>query len=367
MEPAADIEVILTQLRTTASDVFAVHDITVGYEKSGVIRLRGQLLVESSEAYTYLARGFREVGYTPLLRREKGVDAILAVPGLLAGPGSASRPWLAGALFLATLVSVLFAGALLGRVRPERLFTLDGLLQGWPFAVSLLSILAAHELGHYFVARHFGTPVSLPYFIPMPLNSLGTMGAVIRMQGPPRNRPQLLAIGAAGPLAGLVLAVPVLLLGLSLSEISRIPPGPVLAEGNSLLYVLLKWLVFGRYLPSGGMDVFLHPVAFAGWAGLMVTGVNLIPVGQLDGGHVFYVLAGRHARWLKWVVIGTLAGLGLLWQGWFLWAGLLLILGQHHPVILDEITHLKWSQQLLAVLMLVLFILTFVPIPMRIA
>lgn len=356
---------ILAQLRTAVADVFAVYDVTTGYRGGRAVRLRGQLLVEASEAYERVASRFKELGHTPLFRRERGMDVIFAIPGSLSSSPSKQRPWMAGALFLMTLVSVLFAGAAMEPLPPTEFLTLQGLLRGWPFALSLLSILAAHELGHYFVARHFGTPVSLPYFIPMPLNSLGTMGAVINMQGPPRNRRQLLAVGAAGPLAGLALVIPILVLGLSLSEVRRIPWGAFI-EGNSLLYILLKFLIFGRYLPSGGMDVFLHPVAFAGWAGLMVTGVNLIPVGQLDGGHIIYALLGRRARWLNWVVIAALVALGFVWQGWFLWAGLLFFFSQRRTLLLDEITELDPPRQFLAVLMVLLLALTFTPIPMRI-
>ena len=366
MDANRGVDDMPTQLRAAVADVFAVYDVTMGYRGGRAVRLRGQLQVEASEAYKRVASRFKELGHTPLFRREKGMDVIFAIPGSLSSPPSKQRPWVAGALFLMTLVSVLFAGAAMGQLPRREFLTLRGLLRGWPFALSLLSILAAHELGHYFVARHFGTPVSLPYFIPMPLNFLGTMGAVINMQGPPRNRLQLLAIGAAGPLAGLALAVPILILGLSLSEVRRIPWGTVFIEGNSLLYILLKFLIFGRYLPSGGMDVFLHPVAFAGWAGLMVTGVNLIPVGQLDGGHIIYALLGRRVRWLNWIIIAALAALGFVWQGWFLWAALLFLFSQRRTLLLDEITDLDTPRQLLAVLMILLFLLTFVPIPMRI-
>jgi membrane-associated protease RseP (regulator of RpoE activity) len=354
------------------TDVFAVYDLTTGYKGGRAIRLRGRLLVEASEAYERVAARFKELRHTPLFRRDGESDVILAIPGMLSHPFRAQSAWLPAAMFIATLASVLFVGAVMEEVPRRDLLTLPGLLRGWPFALSLLSILAAHELGHYFTARRLGTPVSLPHFIPMPFGPLGTMGAVINMQGPPRNRRQLLAIAAAGPLAGLLLAVPVLILGLSLSEVERIPWGPVVIEGNSLLYVLLKYLLFGRFLPSGGMDVFLHPVAFAGWAGLMITGVNLIPVGQLDGGHIIYALLGRRARWLNWVVIASLALLALVlrsqgqpWDGWFLWAALLFFFSRRTTLLLDEITHLDTPRKILALLIVILFVLTFVPIPMR--
>lgn len=363
---------VLTQLRMAVADVFDVHEVTTGTGAGRAIQLRGRLLVDPAQAYGSVAGRLRQMGYSTLFRPDGESDLVIVLPSITASSGERS-PWLAAALFVATLISVLFVGAGMERIPEADLFTLSGLLRGWPFALSLLSILAAHELGHYSVARYFGTPVSLPHFIPMPFGPLGTMGAVINMQGPPRNRRQLLAIAIAGPLAGLVLAVPVLILGLSMSEIGRIPAGPVLIEGNSILYLLLKFLLFGRYLPSGGVDVFLHPVAFAGWAGLMITGVNLIPVGQLDGGHITYSLLGRRARSLNWVVIASLALLALVlrqrgqpWDGWFLWAALLLVFGRRPTVLLDDITRLDTPRKLLVLLALVLFLLTFVPNPMGI-
>ena len=243
--------------------------------------------------------------------------------------------------------------------------------KGLPFALSLLSILLAHELGHYFTSRRYGVPASLPYFVPLPIpdflgNVLGTMGAVIVMKGRVTNRRVMLDIGSAGPLIGLVVAIPVLLIGLSLSQVQPLPVDQAYSmEGNSLLYLLLKYAIFGRWLPAGGEDVFIHPVAFAGWAGLLVTSFNLIPTGQLDGGHVLYSLLGERARLLTWPIILILAALGLLvWPGWFLWAGLVFLFGQKHPGPLDRITQLDTKRKILAVVVLAVFVLTFTPMPL---
>jgi membrane-associated protease RseP (regulator of RpoE activity) len=216
------------------------------------------------------------------------------------------------------------------------------------------------------------------------------------MKGRSVNRRQMLTVGAAGPLVGFVLAVPILILGLALSEVKPMaapePGTMVFLEGNSILYLLLKLAVFGKILPGSGAvptigsalgeawsallgtfpidsgyDVFIHPVALAGWAGLLVTAFNLLPVGQLDGGHVLYSLVGQRAKLLTWPVIGLLVVLGILfWQGWLLWAALVFLFGQSHPDPLDDLTRLDVPRVLVAVAVLAIFVLTFTPLPMQI-
>lgn len=265
---------------------------------------------------------------------------------------------------------------------------------GLAFSLSLLAILLAHEFGHYLAGRYHRTHVTLPYFIPFPFSAFGTMGAFIQLKEPPKNKRILLDIGIAGPIAGLVVAVPVLLLGLSLSEVSHIPssliPGQGLQiEGNSILYLFSKYVVFGQLLPApgsygnlsaiqywvqyfftgqplplGGVDVILSPVAWAGWAGLLVTALNLIPAGQLDGGHVLYSLIGHRAKLLLPIILVALALLGFVWPGWWLWAFLILLLGRYHAEPLDQITTLDTNRQAVALLGLVIFILVFTPVPL---
>jgi membrane-associated protease RseP (regulator of RpoE activity) len=360
-------------LRQAVGDVFAIHDVTTGTapvgamvgqrEPKDAVRLRGELLVAPEEAYETIASRFTSLGYTTLFRQEEGGDVILAIPGHL--PTSEARPLLAGTLFLGTVLSCLFTGAyVLGGAQTTRI-TVAGVLAGWPFALSLLSILVAHELGHYFVARYNNAAVSLPYFIPFPLNPLGTLGAVINMKAPPRNRRQLLAIAAAGPIAGFVLAVPLLILGLNLSELVMLPGGGYMLEGNSILYAALKFLTFGQLLPAGGLDVNLHQVAFAGWAGLLVTGLNLLPVGTLDGGHIMYALTGDRASLLTWPIIGIMLLLGaFVWNGWLLWAALLFFFGRYHAVPLNNITQLGTVGRAIAIAVIIVFVLTFTPIPL---
>ena len=363
---------IARQLAEAIQPVFMVGSVTTGLADGRAIQLQGQLLTDSETAYDYIAARFKGYGYTALLRPTRPAPAgqppdgqvvVTALPVVL-NP-QPQRETGAVVLFVLTVLSVLYAGALMQA--PDYLWPLTHPLAGLPFAAGLLSILVAHELGHYLVSRRLGVATSLPYFIPMPLNLFGTMGAIIRTREPMRNRRQVLAIGAAGPLAGLLVAIPVLTVGLMRSTVQPISVQPgALLEGNSIFYAVLKLLVFGRFLPGGGYDVFLHPVAFGAWAALLVTGLNLIPAGQLDGGHVSYALFGKHAIWVSRIATAAALALVLVWSGWWLFALLLFIFGQRHAEPLDEITSLTRREKLLAIGMLLVFVLLFVPVPMTI-
>jgi len=379
--------------------VFHIEDVTSGgHTDPYLLRYRGQLFtgIDSADAYDQLAEALKSHGLMPLFRRtEDGGHVIFLVEKLPAPPPTNPRTNLI--MFVLTLLSVMLVGAQIPPDVPIPDDTLGIILllvryiyTGWPFALALLSILLAHEFGHYFVGRHHKTDVSLPFFIPLPFTILGTMGAFINMRELPKNKRTLFDIGVAGPLSGLVVAIPVLFIGLSLSSMSiiRVSEGGLM-EGNSLVYLLAKYIVFGKLLPMpadygglppilywiayfftsqpipyGGLDVMIHPVALAGWAGLLVTGLNLIPAGQLDGGHILYALFGKNARRLLPLVLLILAILGIAWPGWWLWAGLLFFMGRSHPETLDEITQLDPRRRKLALLMAIIFILVFTPVPM---
>jgi len=346
------------EMAAAIAGVFAVESVTTGGSDGRLIRMQGQLVVDSQQAYEQIAARFKPYGYTALMRKANGQVLITAIPRLFAPRSGVD--YAAIGLFVFTVLSVLFVGGL------NEGLNLDGVLThplaGLPFAASLLAILMAHEAGHYLMSRRMGVAVSLPYFIPLPLPPFGTMGSVIRMQAPMRNRRQALAIGAAGPLAGLLVAIPLLIIGLSKSVVAPLVPGSGgLMEGNSLLYAAIKYLVFGRMLPGGGYDVMLHPMAFAAWGGLLVTMLNLIPAGQLDGGHVAYALLGERTRWINRLAVIATAALGLVQQSWLIWALLLLVLGQRSDEPLDEVTELTMGQKAFAMGMLLLFVLLFMP------
>ena len=291
-------------------------------------------------------------------------------------------------LFLATLYTITFAGAVLaGGIPysgPLAFFTsghpgYPGFLHAWstglPFSLSLIAILLSHEMGHYVVARYYQLDVSLPYFIPLPIPSfIGTMGAFIRLRTIVSDRRQLLDIGVAGPIAGFVVALPLLILGLTLSHAGAPEEGlrglvvyfggaPQIPLGDSLVSLVLRRLLLGH---ATTIDV--HPVAFAGWVGMFVTMLNLLPMGQLDGGHILYA---RLPRWHQRVAFAfwlLIVALGSLWSGWYLWGGLVLLLSRGrlgHPPVLDVQRPLPASRRVLAWAALLLFIITFAPAPFR--
>ncbi len=409
---------VLTNL---VARVFRIEDLTAGDPRQFIVRYRGRLIMDDSvAAYDQLSDSLLPYGITPLFRLEKDGGQVILLAPRRPDPKPA-RVSINIILFILTVFSVLLAGVPTNASMPndlwgQVLFLVKNIFTGWPFALSLLGILLAHEFGHYLMSRHHKTAATLPYFIPLPFSPLGTMGAAILMQGTPKNKRVLFDIGVAGPLAGLVVAIPVLFLGLSLSKTEKVVdfvypavqpgqqtycanpsffkdgsytcPQDSFIEGNSLLYLGMKYLRFGQLLPApasyngqspltywlhyfftglpiplGGKDVMIDPVAFAGWAGLLVTALNLIPAGTLDGGHVIYGLFGEKASKAFPFILLLLGLFGFFWSGWWLWAVLLLWLGRVHAEPLDQITQLDPPRRTLALVVLILFVLVFSPVP----
>jgi membrane-associated protease RseP (regulator of RpoE activity) len=232
------------------------------------------------------------------------------------------------------------------------------------YAVVLLGILLGHELGHFLSCQYYRINATLPYFIPAP-TLIGTLGAFIKIKSPITRKQQLFDIGVAGPLTGFILSVPALIYGLSLSKaVPAIPQEGSLIFGEPLLLKIAGSFIFKNVPPD--FDIVLHPVAFAGWVGIFVTALNLFPVGQLDGGHVAYALLGPKSRNISKFFIGVFIFMAIFfWTGWFVWAFLILILGLKHPHIVDEETPLSFSRKLIGVVVLVIFILSFIPDPIK--
>src|SRR6266511_1334052 len=304
-------------------------------------------------------------------------------------PTRRERWLLHGLLFAATLYSVTFAGAVLaGPIRYTGWLTFftsgfpgsHGFLKAWSsgigFGLAVLGILLCHELGHYFTARRYDLDVSPPYFIPVPLvpSFIGTMGAFIRLRTILSDRRQLFDVGVAGPIAGFVVALPVLAVGLALSR--PLPghgpltgmllglDGETAVLGDSLVTLALRHLLHGS-TPA----LLVHPVAFAGWVGMFVTMLNLLPISQLDGGHILYAAVPRWLRGIALVFWCIVILLGRWWWGWYLWGFLVLLLSRGrlgHPPVLDAQRPLPPSRRALAWGALVLFVITFAPVPFRI-
>jgi Zn-dependent protease len=232
------------------------------------------------------------------------------------------------------------------------------------YAVVLLTILLGHELGHFLTCLHYNIDATLPYFIPAP-TIIGTMGAFIRIRSPITKKQQLFDIGIAGPLTSFILSLPAIVFGLSLSK--AVPPLP---ESESILFgdpLILKFVgnIVFKGIPEG-YDIVPHPIAFAGWVGILVTALNLFPVGQLDGGHVAYALLGKRSRKLAPYFLGIFIIMGIFfWVGWFVWALLIYFLGLKHPHITDEHKPLSPGRRFLGILVLIIFILSFTPDPIK--
>ncbi len=272
-------------------------------------------------------------------------------------------------LFLATFATTLAAGALQKGIN---IFREPGRLpEGLPFAGTLMTILLFHEVSHYIASKRHHTYATLPYFIPAP-SLIGTFGAFIKMKSPIMTRNALVDIGASGPVAGFIISVIASAVGLSMSEVVPLTKGEgALSLGDSLLFTALSRVIVGT--PPVDADILLHPVAFAGWIGLFVTALNLIPIGQLDGGHIAYAILGEKHRYLSIALVGVLALLGISavvggsgWEGWLLWAVLMPVLGIKHPPVLYREVPLDPRRRVVGFLALLIFIVTFIPAPFKI-
>jgi len=281
--------------------------------------------------------------------------------------------WLHILLFVLTIATTTLVGAsqyasfltdFLDRGLPMPVRSL--ILRGFWYSGTILAILGCHELGHYFACRYYDVDASLPFFLPAPLPLTGTLGAFIRIREPIPAKRMLFDIGIAGPIAGFVVAVPALFIGLAMSHVVRIPPHFTGAElGEPLLFKLASWLVWGN--PPRGYSINMHPVAFAAWFGLLATALNLFPIGQLDGGHISYSVLGRKSSNVTLTMIAAAIVLTYYSASWLVWTGLMLVMlavfGRHHPPVPDEDVPLDRTRMILALVALGMFVLCFTPAP----
>jgi membrane-associated protease RseP (regulator of RpoE activity) len=290
---------------------------------------------------------------------------------------SVSRLVLHGSLFLLSLVSTTIVGVVLAEsFQNNRPLELDQyvnvfsslaarpwlILEGLPYSITLMAILLAHELGHYYACKYYGIDASLPYFLPAP-TQIGTFGAFIRIRSPIYTRRALFDVGVAGPLAGFLLLLPAMAVGLAKS---RVIPG--IAERGDLIFGvpaiqhMMEWLIFPGHASA---DISLHPVARAAWVGTLATALNLLPIGQLDGGHIVYSFTASRHKLLSRLFVAALVPLGIFyWRAWLVWAGLLFFFALRHPVICD-VSPLDEKRVVLGIAAAVIFLLTFTVIPIH--
>jgi membrane-associated protease RseP (regulator of RpoE activity) len=237
------------------------------------------------------------------------------------------------------------------------------LLDGLAFSLTLMTILLAHELGHYFACRYYGIDASLPYFLPFPLSPIGTLGAFIRIRSPIYTRQALFDVGIAGPLAGFAVLLPFLVIGIGASKvIPGIADQGDLIFGVPLVQRFFEWIIFPH---ARSADILLHPIARAAWVGILATALNLLPIGQLDGGHILYAFTGRRHKLLSRMFVVALIPLGIFYSpSWFVWVALLFFFALRHPVIYD-ITKLDKNRAALGLAALAIFLLTFMLAPLR--
>lgn len=276
--------------------------------------------------------------------------------------GEKKFPFLHLSLLIITFFSTMLAGAIQEGINP--IVQPHLIYKGLPFSLTLMLILGTHEIGHYLASKKNGVSATLPYFIPAP-SLLGTFGAFIKMKSPIPDRKALLKIGVSGPIAGFIIALPATIIGLWLSEVrepSQMKGG--ISLGSSLLLSFLTKTILG--VTDDSADILLHPVAFAGWIGLFVTALNLLPMGQLDGGHIVYSLFKGGHYYLSRIIFISLFPLGFFWEGWFFWVAAVFVFGLRHPQLIDETAPLDMGDKVLGIIALIIFVITFIPIPFKI-
>ncbi|NYT10923.1 MAG: site-2 protease family protein [Methanomassiliicoccales archaeon] len=350
-----EIEVI----KSVVGKYFPIYDVKVSFDS---MTLYVSPVLETLDSDFEKMR--KELGvkkYIPVLNRTAGEYVIQIVKR----PELRTRSiWVNWIMLIATIASTVFAGAFLwSDYQQVELF--DPGTFAWGalfFAFPLLAILGVHELAHYLMSKRHGVDASLPFFIPS-VPPLGTFGAFISMRDPMPNRKALLDIGVAGPLAGLVVTIPVTIIGLYLTAQGDVQIGGVGELGAIGLSVPPLFEVF-TYLIHVPDNVALHPTGFAAWVGFLVTAINLLPSGQLDGGHIARALLGDNARYLSYITIGALFLMGLIFPGWLFFAIIILFLGLRHPPPLNDISKIGPKRQVVGAIALVILLTSFVPVPM---
>jgi Zn-dependent protease len=357
MAQSGDAEEI-EYIRSVVGKYFPIYDIRMGPESLTIFI--SPVLENLDENFDRLREELGPKRYIPIIRNEYG-EYIIQV---MKRPEMRTRSvWVNRIMLLVTFASTVFAGAYLwsGYMDTDLFEPMNFLWGALFFALPLMTILGIHELGHYYMSKRHGVDASLPFFIPS-VPPLGTFGAFISMRDPMPSRKALMDIGVAGPLAGLAVTIPVTLLGLFLTAQGNVQTGGVGQEGGLGLSIQPLFQLFMFLIPIEE-GVALHPTAFAAWVGFLVTAINLLPSGQLDGGHIARALLGNNARYLSYATIGVLFFMGLYFPGWLFFALIIIFLGTKHPAPLNDITKIGVKRQVVGAVALVILLTTFVPVP----
>jgi membrane-associated protease RseP (regulator of RpoE activity) len=307
---------------------------TYEFHDNGGVLIRGQLRAQPADVIAKIQPRLGELGLTGHLQHDGAEHLLIVIPGVARFREITVSARLSITLFLLTFLSATVTGGLRGDSPDPSTWTINW-IQGLIQAATVMSILLAHEMGHYVVARLRGESATLPLFIPLPVISLGgTLGAVILQTKPFASRRTLLEVGIAGPLAGFLVAVPLFIIGafLSTGPVTPVPPNPTIL-GDSLLTLLIGSSILGEVYTSTTQMFEAHPMLMGAWIGLLITGINLIPAGQLDGGHIAYALLGDRAKYLTYAVIAGSVALSFLSQSWIVWTLLLIFFGRTHPPV----------------------------------
>ena len=352
---AAEIEL----LRAMVGKYFPIYDVKVNAQSVQIFISPDVAMLGSN--FDRLRKDMNDKRFIPFLSHAGGEYTITVVRK---GERNRMGIWANVVLLGITFITTVLAGAFLwaAYIGTSNWLTLEVFAMGALFfAVPLMTILGVHELAHYLTAKRHGVAASLPFFIPS-IPPLGTFGAFISIRDPIPNRKALVDIGISGPLAGLVIAIPVFLFGMLLTQQS---PHYINGGTGGLAGTMASMLSYfmSQFFPLSG-NVIIHPLAFAGWVGLFVTAINLLPAGQLDGGHVARGLLGDNARFLSYITVAALFMMGILvYSGWLLFAVLIFFLGLRHPAPLDDLSKLGSKRTVLGALGIALLVVTFVPVP----
>ena len=354
----------IERIKGLVARYFPIYNIEVHFDTISMKCNVEEITLE--QKFEDLRQEMKELSYIPLITKERGEYIVHVVKR---PPSKFRGIWLNLILLFATIGSTIFAGAGLwsATFSTGDIFLAENLINGGLyFALPLMLILSVHEMAHYVAAKKHNVAASLPFFIPMPFSVLGTFGALISIREPIPTKKALLDIGFAGPIAGFVVTIPVLIIGFMMNgDVPQIPASEIIAGGSmewgTSLFFEIFVMAFG--LPS---PLTIHPMAFAGWVGLFVTALNLLPAGQLDGGHIARALLGEKSRYAGYGVIALLLGLGLMFDfsGWLILALLIMFMGIRHPPPLNDVSHLDNKRKMVGVAAALMLVLCFVPVPL---